>query len=59
MSGVMVFQSLREAVLQGYQVAQRTERGYLVRIKTGAGWAMALVDSESAVVRAGGHYVGQ
>lgn len=39
-----VFESLKEAIAQGYQVVERTKDGYLVRIHTQAGWAMALVN---------------
>jgi hypothetical protein len=36
-----VFKSLEEAIRHGYEVVDRIEEGYLVRIKTPAGWAMA------------------
>ncbi len=44
MSGVMVFNSLAEALRAGYQVYERTNEGYLVRTRTDAGWALALVN---------------
>jgi len=43
MSGVMVFNTLAEALRAGYQVYERTSDGYLVRTRTDAGWALALV----------------
>jgi hypothetical protein len=41
---MQVFNSLPEALRAGYHVVDRTSSGYLVRIKTNRGWAMALVD---------------
>lgn len=41
---MLVFNSITEALSAGFQVYDRTECGYLVRIKTNAGWALALVD---------------
>jgi hypothetical protein len=43
MAGVVVFKTLSEALRAGYHVYERTERGYLVRTRTSAGWAMAMV----------------
>lgn len=43
MAGVVEFKSLAEALRAGYQIYDRTSDGYLVRIKTSAGWAMAIV----------------
>lgn len=43
MAGVMVFKSLADALRAGYQIYGRTQDGYLVRTRTSAGWAMALV----------------
>ena len=43
MAGIVVFTSLNEAIRQGYQVYDRTPDGYLVRIKTPGGWALAQV----------------
>jgi hypothetical protein len=48
MAGVVAFQTLTEAIRAGYQVADRTEHGYVVRIKSAAGWAMAVVDLRSS-----------
>ena len=44
MQGVMTFNSLSAALRAGYQVYDRTEKGYVVRIKTEAGWALARVN---------------
>ncbi len=43
MAGVVIFKSLADALRAGYQVYDRTSDGYLVRTKTSAGWAMAMV----------------
>jgi hypothetical protein len=43
MSGIQVFATLADALRAGYSVYDRTEHGYLVRTRTAAGWAMALV----------------
>lgn len=45
MSGLVVFHSLKDALEAGYQVYDRTNEGYLLRKKTIAGWAMALVEN--------------
>jgi hypothetical protein len=57
MAGLVVFRSLHEAIGQGYQIAERTEDGYLVRIKTPAGWATALVELRSGAVGLQRHHV--
>jgi hypothetical protein len=44
MNGLLVFKSITEALRAGYQVYDRTADGYLVRIQTSRGWAMALVN---------------
>lgn len=44
MSGIRRFESLAEAVAQGYEVVSKTQAGFLVRIRTSAGYALALVD---------------
>jgi hypothetical protein len=41
--GVMVFRSVAEALRAGFEVYDRTPTGYLVRTKTGRGWALAIV----------------
>jgi hypothetical protein len=43
MQGLVVFRSLADALRAGYQIYDRTDSGYLVRTKTVAGWAMAIV----------------
>lgn len=43
MQGLLTFRSLGAAVRAGYQVCERTEDGYLVRMRMRQGWAMALV----------------
>ena len=40
---LMVFTSLTAALRAGYQIVDRTPEGYVVRAKTAAGWALALV----------------
>ena len=44
MSGLVVFTTLRAALNAGYHVYERTERGYLARLRTEGGWALALVE---------------
>jgi hypothetical protein len=46
MAGLMVFKSLADALRAGYQVYDRTADGYLVRTRTAAGWAIALVSNK-------------
>lgn len=48
MAGLVVFQSLVDALRAGYQVYDRTADGYLVRTRTDRGWAMALVSCKAA-----------
>jgi hypothetical protein len=43
---MLVFHSITEAVKAGFQVYDRTANGYLVRIKTERGWALALVEPQ-------------
>jgi hypothetical protein len=43
MPGIQVFKTLADALRAGYHVYDRTEHGYLVRTRTAAGWAMAIV----------------
>lgn len=40
---MVVFRSVREALLAGYQIYGKTEEGYLARTRTERGWALALV----------------
>ena len=44
MSGLVVFSSLRDALNAGYHIYGRSERGYLARLRTDGGWAMALIE---------------
>ncbi len=44
MSNLPVFPSLVSALRAGYQVFDRTSRGYLVRTRTATGWALAIVN---------------
>ena len=44
MKGLMVFRDLTAAIRAGYQVYDRTPNGYVVRARTDAGWALALVE---------------
>jgi hypothetical protein len=43
MPGITTFRSVTDALDAGYQICERIEEGYLVRIRTRSGWAMALV----------------
>jgi hypothetical protein len=43
MAGIVTFTSLTEAIRAGFQVYDRTSEGYLVRTRTSAGWALAVV----------------
>jgi len=40
---MIIFNSLAEAIRQGYQVYDRTNDGYLVRTRINNVWALALV----------------
>jgi hypothetical protein len=44
MMGVVVFHSVGEAIRQGFQIYGKTADGYIARIMTTHGWAMALID---------------
>lgn len=44
MQGLTVFETLAQALNAGFTVYDRTPRGYLVRSRTQAGWALAIVD---------------
>ncbi len=52
MRGVMIFQSLAQALQAGYQVCDRTDSGYLVKTRTKGGWALAIVSCKSDAGRA-------
>lgn len=41
MQGIVVFTSVAEAQRHGFEIFDRTQFGYLCRIRTSAGWAMA------------------
>jgi hypothetical protein len=43
MHGIMTFSSLTDALRAGFQIFDRTSDGYLVRTRTAAGWALAIV----------------
>jgi hypothetical protein len=43
MAGIIVFTSVNEALRAGFEVYDRTSDGYLVRIRTARGWALAVV----------------
>jgi hypothetical protein len=45
MAGILVFKTLAEALVAGFQIYDRTSDGYLVRTRTDHGWAMAIVKS--------------
>lgn len=42
--GMVVFRSLQDALNAGYHVYGKTESGYLARLRTNGGWALAIVD---------------
>jgi hypothetical protein len=46
---MLVFHSLPDAIRAGYQIVEPTSSGYLVRIRTRSGWAMALVELRSSI----------
>ncbi|HTV93977.1 MAG TPA: hypothetical protein VMG98_14815 [Verrucomicrobiae bacterium] len=41
---MLVFHTLAEAINAGFEVYNKTRTGYLVRTRTAAGWALALVE---------------
>jgi hypothetical protein len=41
--GILTFTTLRAALNAGFHVYDRNATGYLVRTRTAAGWALALV----------------
>jgi hypothetical protein len=43
MAGILTFTSIQEAVRAGFQVYDKNSDGYLVRTRTSAGWALAIV----------------
>jgi hypothetical protein len=48
--GIVVFRTLTEAVRYGFHAYAKTDDGYLVRTRTPAGWALALVETVPEVV---------
>lgn len=40
---MVVFKSVREALMAGYQIYGKTDDGYLARTRTERGWALALI----------------
>lgn len=48
MQGLTVFRSLADALRNGYEVYDRLPNGYVVRRRTNAGFAMALVMESAA-----------
>lgn len=44
MQGLTVFRNLHEALNAGYYVYDRTPTGYVMRLHTAAGWALAIVE---------------
>jgi hypothetical protein len=47
MAGLLVFRSVTDAIRAGFQIYDRTDTGYLVRTRTPAGWALAIIDLAS------------
>ena len=43
LTGEPLRRTLADALRAGYHVYDRTDHGYLVRTRTSAGWAMAIV----------------
>jgi hypothetical protein len=43
MAGIIVFETLYQALREGYSVYDKTAEGFLMRIQTKNGWGMALV----------------
>jgi len=43
MAGLVVFNSIAEALRAGFEIYDQTSDGYLVRTRTKKGWAMALI----------------
>lgn len=46
MAGLLVFKSLADAVRAGFHVYEKTAQGYIVRTRTQAGWALAVVEHQ-------------
>ncbi len=41
--GVVVFDSVRDALQAGYHIYGKTDDGYLARVRTERGWELALI----------------
>ena len=46
MAGIIVFESLAQAIRAGFELYEQTATGYVVRMRTAAGWALALVSAQ-------------
>ena len=44
MRGMLVFRSLPEAIRAGFKAYDKTEYGWLVRIRLSSSWGLAIVD---------------
>ncbi len=41
--GIVIFGSIRDALDAGYQIYAKTDDGYLARLRTERGWALAFI----------------
>jgi hypothetical protein len=41
--GILAFTNLNQALRAGYHLYERTEHGYIVRMRVGGGWVFAAV----------------
>ena len=48
MAGILIFDTLAEAMRNGFGIYDRTQDGYLVRRQTERGYALALVIARTA-----------
>ena len=48
MTGLTVFTSLNAALRAGYHIYDRSATGYVVRIRTSRGFALAIVDLKNS-----------
>jgi len=53
MQGIIVFRSVAEAVLNGFEIYDRTSDGYVMRKRTDRGFALALVRLPATTKRNG------
>jgi hypothetical protein len=49
-AGILVFRTIGEAQRAGFEVYDRIPEGYLVRMRRGDGWALALVELRKPAV---------